>query len=434
MAMYQPNDPMNAVSAMNAVYQQQMQQQMQQQTMQQQQMQPQQPHAAPQPAQPQMASLQQMQGLQQMQQQQQQQQQPQQQQVLQAQQVPQQQQQAQPQQPQLQQVPQAMSHVTQVQGVQQAGNASAMQPPFMVMMPPGMNNMQAMGQMGQMQNFNAAQATGMPGMMLPMMMPQMNNMNQVNPLGQMGVNSMISPKAAGTSRADTTTIVTAGKNPLPVPFPQSENGITEETRSTATALNEVPALKATSTTPVSGLAGAIAKRIREHGTADIISLGTEGTNQTVKAMALARTFLVQEGRVILAQSRFINEDGEINVKFKADGVPLTAEDKREDKLDVVIRVSAASNVRKTAGAVAKLMRGPGSQGQRIGVLTMGAESVNVTIQALTGARTMLHQDSLDVHFKPRFIHVDDEVSQQPKPALQLNLQLARLDDDEVTSL
>eukprot|EP01064_Diplonema_japonicum_P034823 TRINITY_DN734_c0_g1_i1.p1 TRINITY_DN734_c0_g1~~TRINITY_DN734_c0_g1_i1.p1 ORF type:complete len:336 (+),score=59.63 TRINITY_DN734_c0_g1_i1:200-1207(+) len=190
----------------------------------------------------------------------------------------------------------------------------------------------------------------------------------------------------------------------------------------------VPPLKSTSTTPVSGLAGAIAKRVREHGTADIVALGVEGSNQAVKAMALARTFIVQEGMTLLVSPTYPEEDEESdgNVKFHAEGIPnLSADDTCDTAtpLDVNIRVSANSHVRKTAGAIAKLMRGPGQQGRTIGILTMGAESVHVTVQAVTSARAMLEQDSLDVIFKPRFIHVDDEVSNQPKPALRLSLFL-----------
>eukprot|EP01059_Diplonema_ambulator_P036957 TRINITY_DN9528_c0_g1_i1.p1 TRINITY_DN9528_c0_g1~~TRINITY_DN9528_c0_g1_i1.p1 ORF type:complete len:322 (+),score=81.63 TRINITY_DN9528_c0_g1_i1:267-1232(+) len=196
------------------------------------------------------------------------------------------------------------------------------------------------------------------------------------------------------------------------------------------AKQAAPALKSTATTPVSGLAGAIAKRIREHGDAEIIALGVEGTNQAVKAMALARTFIVQEGMTLLVSPTFTgDEDGdEGNVMFKAEGKrQLTIEDTSEEavKLDVSIRVSANSNIRKTAGAIAKLMRGPGQQGKAVGILTMGAESVHVTTQAVTAARTMLDQDSLDICFKPRFIHVDDEISSQPKPALRLTLYLTQ---------
>ena len=299
-------------------------------------------------------------------------------------------------------------------GTQPAGQQSMQNMMMPVIMPQNM-----MGGMG-----------GMGGVGFPYMgmLPQQDASQQAAQVAQQQQQQQQQPAVAAATTAQTrpeeTRGAAAGAPKRPLPGFNTELQPAED----RSFLPDVPSLKSTSSTPVSGLAGAIAKRIREHGTADIVSLGSEGTNQTVKAMALARTFLNPEGRTILAQSRFINEDDEINVKFRADGVAV--EVVPEDTLDVVIRVSASSNVRKTAGAIAKLMRGPGSQGQRIGILTMGAESVNVTIQALTGARTMLHQDSLDVHFKPRFIHVDDEVSAQPKPALQLNLQLARLSREE----
>ena len=191
-------------------------------------------------------------------------------------------------------------------------------------------------------------------------------------------------------------------------------------------IDVVPPLKSTSATPVSGLAGAIAKRIREHGVVDVIASGVDGSNQAVKAMALARTFLVQEGKMISVQPEQADDCGGIHIKFHCEGI-LNAEKECGDerKLDVIIRVSANSVIRKTAGAIAKLIRGPGNSGQTIGILTMGAESVAITAQAVTTARTMLEQDYLDITFNPKFIHVNDERSLQPKPALQLALKVIR---------
>eukprot|EP01060_Flectonema_neradi_P019239 TRINITY_DN26280_c0_g1_i1.p1 TRINITY_DN26280_c0_g1~~TRINITY_DN26280_c0_g1_i1.p1 ORF type:complete len:339 (+),score=60.82 TRINITY_DN26280_c0_g1_i1:55-1071(+) len=198
-------------------------------------------------------------------------------------------------------------------------------------------------------------------------------------------------------------------------------------------IEAIPPLKSTSATPVSGLAGAIAKRIREHGCVDIISSGVDGSNQAVKAMALARTFLVQEGKTISSQPE-LAEGGTsapgAQLRFHCQGISLTdkdlhSDDENDKKLDVIIRVSANSVIRKTAGAIAKLVRGPGNSGQTIGILTMGAESVAITAQAVTTARSMLEQDYLDISFNPKFIHVNDEHSLQPKPALQLALKVTR---------
>jgi stage V sporulation protein S len=65
-------------------------------------------------------------------------------------------------------------------------------------------------------------------------------------------------------------------------------------------------LKVSTKSRPSAVAGAIAGVIRENGTAEVQSIGAGATNQAIKAVAIARSYLNEEGLDIVCVPSFID--------------------------------------------------------------------------------------------------------------------------------
>lgn len=66
----------------------------------------------------------------------------------------------------------------------------------------------------------------------------------------------------------------------------------------------VEVLKVSSHSRPSAVAGAIAGVIRERGIVEVQSIGAGATNQAIKAVAIARNYLVEEGKHICCTPSF----------------------------------------------------------------------------------------------------------------------------------
>jgi stage V sporulation protein S len=67
-------------------------------------------------------------------------------------------------------------------------------------------------------------------------------------------------------------------------------------------------LKVSTRSRPSAVAGAIAGVIREHGVAEVQSIGAGATNQAIKAVAIARSYLQDDGLDITCVPSFIDID------------------------------------------------------------------------------------------------------------------------------
>lgn len=65
-------------------------------------------------------------------------------------------------------------------------------------------------------------------------------------------------------------------------------------------------LKVSTRSRPSAVAGAIAGVIREHGRAEVQSIGAGATNQAIKAVAIARSYLSEDGIDIVCVPSFID--------------------------------------------------------------------------------------------------------------------------------
>ena len=77
-------------------------------------------------------------------------------------------------------------------------------------------------------------------------------------------------------------------------------------------------IKVSATSRTSAVAGAIAGVIREHKHAEVQAIGASAVNQSVKALALARGYLAEDGYEITCVPYFVDVeiDGKIRTAIK----------------------------------------------------------------------------------------------------------------------
>lgn len=73
-------------------------------------------------------------------------------------------------------------------------------------------------------------------------------------------------------------------------------------------------IKVSGTSRTSAVAGAIAGVVREHKRAEVQAIGASAVNQAVKALALAKRFLVNDGYNIIFIPEFVDVDIEGKVR------------------------------------------------------------------------------------------------------------------------
>ena len=207
-------------------------------------------------------------------------------------------------------------------------------------------------------------------------------------------------------------------------------------------------LRVSGQTPISRLAGSVAKRIRTagvagggaDGTLTVEAMGPASVAQALRGLKLAAVFLAEDGLQVTGFPFFIHSKGgaagggadaaaEVpaskaaaaaaaaaaatteggvpsqklyspGVRFELTGGPLS------DAAAVLpsskrLRVTTASDPGKTAGAIAKLCRGPGRPELAPFTVFCGPSplSINIAAKAVALARFMLEPDSLDVYMQ-----------------------------------
>ena len=73
-------------------------------------------------------------------------------------------------------------------------------------------------------------------------------------------------------------------------------------------------IKVSGTSRTSAVAGAIAGVVREYKRAEVQAIGASAINQAVKAMALARTYLLNDGYNIICIPEFVDVQIEDKVR------------------------------------------------------------------------------------------------------------------------
>jgi stage V sporulation protein S len=84
-------------------------------------------------------------------------------------------------------------------------------------------------------------------------------------------------------------------------------------------------IKVSAHSPIAGVAGAIAKTIREHQQAEVQAIGAAAVNQVMKALILANEYLQGDG---------------IHVGFVPEWVPVMIQDRRASAIKFLIKILA----------------------------------------------------------------------------------------------
>jgi stage V sporulation protein S len=75
-----------------------------------------------------------------------------------------------------------------------------------------------------------------------------------------------------------------------------------------TDIGHIDIIKVAASSRTSAVAGAIAGVIREHQRADVQAIGASAVNQAVKALALAKGYLAEDGYDIVCVPHFVDVD------------------------------------------------------------------------------------------------------------------------------
>ena len=78
--------------------------------------------------------------------------------------------------------------------------------------------------------------------------------------------------------------------------------------------NKVDIIKVSATSRTSAVAGAIAGIFRERQVANVQAIGASAVNQAVKALALARNYLTEDGYDVVCIPEFVDVEIDGNVR------------------------------------------------------------------------------------------------------------------------
>eukprot|EP00754_Rhynchopus_humris_P050631 Rhum_TRINITY_DN9071_c0_g1::Rhum_TRINITY_DN9071_c0_g1_i1::g.31383::m.31383 len=167
-------------------------------------------------------------------------------------------------------------------------------------------------------------------------------------------------------------------------------------------------LRVSGSTPVPGLAGAVANRLREGSAVSAEAMGPASVARMMRALDLAAEFLRSEGLRLAMQVRFIlapssrlqATDGTYpGLRFSV--MPEKGQQPVKSTVQT-LNVRESSVPGKSAGAIAKLARVYAPL-RRSFFLSMSAEpvAINTGTKALTLARKMLEGDNIDLKVYPQ---------------------------------
>jgi len=320
-----------------------------------------------------------------------------------------------------------------------------------VMLVPGMQTvmvapngqMQPAGQMQQQVYFPAVGTVGGQPFSLPqltsVMMPQVPQGQQIAPqmypavpgyatvmLHQAPSGQMVlAPTMAAPEATEQATV----PNPQ-VSAPQARDGTSQpvgatmrKKRTESELLTET--LRVLSSTPVPGIAGSVAKRLRQCSTAKVECVGAEGVNQALKGLALAREFLLSESKSLMvypvrAGAGFGRDNRDSTGAAPADvdvalDVSVAHGDLQHLNTDLEVRVRAESDIERTAASIVGQKMETG-----LSMVGMGVQCVSVCVYSLRLARELLKKTGCDLAFRPRWRKVEAS-SSDVRSAIQFDV-------------
>ena len=135
-------------------------------------------------------------------------------------------------------------------------------------------------------------------------------------------------------------------------------------------------------------------------------VGPQSTNQALKAIAIARTFLKESGSTdICVQPEFFQlEDGHTGLLL-----PIRKKTRRsrsgEDEAQS-LKAASGTDAKVLAGAISSFAR----EGRRMVVTGIGAAAINQVVKAIAIARKNIEEEAIDLTCKPEFTEVNEGVT------------------------
>lgn len=156
-------------------------------------------------------------------------------------------------------------------------------------------------------------------------------------------------------------------------------------------------LNVASKTDPKHLAGKINSMVREGEPPQVYCIGTDSTNQAVKAISISRRNLSEDRLDLLVQPRFQKAETIRDMDsyiFALRKGPYREQVPATEKM----KIASAGDPGVIAGAIAAKLR----EGERICMQGIGANAVNVMVKSVVHSRKYLLDENMDVGFRPQF--------------------------------
>ncbi|KAJ9447047.1 hypothetical protein DIPPA_22246 [Diplonema papillatum] len=182
-----------------------------------------------------------------------------------------------------------------------------------------------------------------------------------------------------------------------------------------------PPLRVSSRTKVSGLAGAVAKRLRMNHHVSVEAMGAGSVAATTTALALARSFINHVSLSLVVHIESITTPARNGMQplcpgeTEHPGLRFVARSFNGEEqpivFSVVRKIQDGSQVAKVAGSIAKMARS-GSTDAIIGLVLASQTQalLNTAVKAIALARAMLRGNNLDITCKPHFENDDQRAN------------------------
>eukprot|EP00299_Pterocystis_sp_00344_P014341 c7099_g1_i1.p1 GENE.c7099_g1_i1~~c7099_g1_i1.p1 ORF type:complete len:208 (-),score=25.89 c7099_g1_i1:31-654(-) len=180
-------------------------------------------------------------------------------------------------------------------------------------------------------------------------------------------------------------------------------------------------LRVSSQSDSKSVAGSIAHISRAGEPPVVTAVGANSSNQAIKAVAIARNYLVQDEIDVGCLVQIV-KDEEITHNLQLTIVKRARREPAENLEAFELKVKRESDPAKTAGAIA----GKAREGVRVSVTcaTFGAETVYCAIESIAIARQYLAKDGLDITAYPSFLSV--QLDDGMRTAIRFELLISQI--------
>jgi len=159
-------------------------------------------------------------------------------------------------------------------------------------------------------------------------------------------------------------------------------------------------LKVASHTDAKSLAGQINHMVRNGEPPQVYCIGTDSTNQAIKAIAISRKNIKEDKLDLLVQPRFQRaEDADPDM----DGYIFALRKgpaRKQVSSTVEMKIASSGDAGVIAGAITAKLK----DGDRVCLQGIGPNAVNVMVKSVVISRKYMIDDNMDIGFRPQFSH------------------------------